>query len=138
MIWSISSLTIITTLFEANIITRRDNIYKYNCFMCNTKTLEWQYSKRNSSPIIRSWFFRSYLFCHLDLLNLYRWPSSCYAHYRIPIRSSLLKMSHINDSYREGPHMVAIMFMKGTKYDYNGDLICLQSRSKRGLNMLAM
>ena len=38
--------------------------------------------------------------------------------------------------------MVAIIFMSGTEYDCNhdnnGDLICLQYRLERGLNMLAM
>ena len=38
--------------------------------------------------------------------------------------------------------MVAIIIMTGTKYacnhDNNGDLICLQSRLERGLNMLAI
>ena len=87
---------------KTNIITRRDNMYQYNCFMCNTKTLEWQYSKRNSSTIIRSWLFRSYMFCYLDLLNLYRWSSSCYAHYRIPIRFSLDLKSGRLKTQREG------------------------------------
>ena len=90
------------TLFKANIITCRNNVYQYNCFMCNTKTLEWQYSKRNSSTIIRSWLFRSYMFCYLDLLNLYRWSSSCYAHYRIPIRFSLDLKSGRLKTQREG------------------------------------
>ena len=44
--------------------------------------------------------------------------------------------------YRGGPHMVAIVIMTGTKYacnhDNNEDLICLQSRLERGLNMLAI
>ena len=34
--------------------------------------------------------------------------------------------------------MVAIIIMTGTKNDNNGDLICLQSRLERGLNILAI
>ena len=52
------------------------------------------------------------------------------------------KGNNIAALYRDGSHMVAIIFMTGTKYACNErnywDQICMQSRLERGLNMLAI